>query len=429
MKNRAKFFFLGYFSNQTAKQAQKRGLGIMFLSIALSVLLLLFGLIASSTLPVSFLYHNAGDLRATVEKTFADIQMTVEDGKIIAGTAEQGNQLVVNTVLNQQDKQRYSVNDFDVVIDTRSVELFDDFIAVCVTESGKEISYEEYLSLDSEVKSLYTFQVKYSGNERIIEEQWQARCEGYLDTVTEEAIVKEYAEVKKLSGEEYSNALYELYVKAYYPDLSTYETDGGAPKLRNSYTHNYNEKNNILFIFDDSLIVRFTSGGGEQHVFYGFYLDMPNGAVDINFNNIHAFLLQSLESANVIIVYSCMINFMMIMPYLIFISVIVMIIMYCLCKIINKEEMQFGKVAKIACNFLLWTVIFTDLIMMILSLFISQSRLFGMACVIFFAVFLLRAVIFVIVEWRNNRLEAAKHAAEEGGMAEQIQANQTEEQI
>lgn len=428
MKDSAKFFFLGYFSNRTAKQAQKRGLGIMFLAIVLSVLLFLVGLIASSTLPVSFLYHNSGDLRATVEKTFADVQMTVSNGKIIAGTAEQGNQLVVNTVIYQEDKQQYSVNGFDVVVDTRPVELFDDFIAVCVTENGKEISYEEYLSLDSEVKSLYTFQVKYSGNERVIEGQWQARCEGYLDAVTDEAIVKDYAEVKKLSGAEYLNALYELYVKAYYPDLSMYETDGGAPKLRNSYTKNYSEKEDILFVFDDSLVVRFTSGG-EQHVFYGFYTDMPNGAVEVNFDNIHAFLLQSFESANVITVYSCMINFMMIMPYLIFISFIVMIIMYCLCKVINRDRMQFGAVAKIACNFLLWTVIFTDLIVMALSLFISQSRLFGMACVVFFAAFLLRAVVFVIAEWRNNRLNAAKHVAEEDGAEEQFQANQTEEQI
>lgn len=427
MKNKVKFFFLGYFSNQTAKQAQKRGLGIMFLSIVLSVFLLLFGLIASSTLPVSFLYRNSGDLCATVEKTFADVQMTVVNGKIIAGTAEQGNRLVVNTVINQQDKQSYSVNGFDVVVDTRPVELFDDFTAVCVAENGNEILYEDYLSLDSETKSLYTFQIKYSGNERVIDEPWQDRCEEYLNTLSDEAIAEDYTEVKKLSGDEYLNALYELYVKAYYPDLSMYETGGAAPKLRNSYTQNYSENKNILFVFDDSLVVRFTSGIGEQHVYYGFYLDMPDGAVNINFNNIHAFFLQSFKNANVITVYSCIINFIMIMPYLIFISFIVIIIMYCLCKITDKEQMKFGSVAKIACNFLLWTVIFTDLIALMLSLFISQSRLFGMVCVIFFAVFLLRAVIFVIAEWRNGRLDAAKRVAEEGGTADQCQANQTEE--
>ncbi|MBP3423391.1 MAG: hypothetical protein J6K86_06460 [Clostridia bacterium] len=428
MKNKAKFFFLGYFSHQTAKQAQKRGLGIMFLGIILSVLLFLFGLIASSTLPVRFLYQHAGDLRATVEKTFADVDVTVLNGKIVAGTAEQGKQLVVNTVISPQDQQRYSVNGFDVVVDTRPVELFDDFIAVCVTERGKEISYEDYLSLDSEVQSLYTFQVKYSGKERVIGEEWKARCEAYLDTVTDEAIVKDYAEAKKLSGEEYANAIYELYVKAYYPDLSAYETDGCAPKLRNSYTRNYNEKKNILFVFDDSLIARFTSGSGEEHVFYGFYADMPDGAVEANFDNAHAFLLQSFKSANVIIVYSCMINFMMIMPYLVFISFIVMIITYCLCKVI-KAQMQFGAVAKIACNFLLWTVIFTDLITMALSLFIAQSRLFGMACVVFFVAFLLRAILFIIVEWRNSRFVEAKGEQEEDVAAEPFIANQAEEEI
>ncbi|MBO4939734.1 MAG: hypothetical protein J6D30_01715 [Clostridia bacterium] len=427
MKNAVKFFFLGYFSNQTAKQAQKRGLGIMFLTIAVSVVLLLVGFITSATLPVRFLYEHAGDVRTSIEKTFANVQMTVTDGKIVAGISEQGNQLVVNTITNQQDKQNYSVNGFEIVVDTRQVGAFDDFSAVCVTAGGKEISYEDYLALDEEVKSLYTFRVTYSGKERVIDAQWQARCESYLDTVTDETIAKEYTEVKKLPKETYADGLYELYVKAYYPDLSRYETNGGAPKLRNSYTHNYKDEQNILFVFDDSLILRFTSENGEQHIFYGFYLDMPNGAVESNFNSIHTFFLQSFESANVIIVYSCMINFIMIMPYLIFISFIVMIIMYCLCKIINKEGMQFGAVAKIACNFLLWTVIFTDLIVMALSLFISQSRLFGMACVVFFAAFLVRAVLFVIAQWRKHRLELAECAANDGEAAEQFQANQTEE--
>ena len=427
MENKAKFFFLGYFSNQRAKQAQKRGLRMMFLAIVLSALLFLFGLIASATLPVGFLYRNAGDLRATAERTFSEIQMTVVNGKIIAGTTEQGNQLVANTVTNQEDERKYSVNGFDVVVDTRPVELFDDFVAVCVTEGGKEISYEEYLSLDSEEKTLYTFQVKYSGNERVIEDSWKIRCEDYLNASTDETVAEKYAEVKTLSGQEYLNALYELYVTAYYPDLSAYETDGGAPKLRNSYTHNYSENQNILFVFDDSLIARFTSGNGEQHVFYGFYLDMADGAVEINFDSAHDFILQSFKSANAITVYSCIINFMMLIPYLVFISFIVMLITYCLCRVINKEKIQFGAIAKIECNFLLWTVIFTDLIVMALSLFISQSKLFGMACVVFFAVYLLRAVLFVLIEWRNNQLKTATLAAEEDKTATQVQANQTEE--
>ncbi len=423
MKDWAKFFFLGYFSNKTAKQAQKRGLGVMFLAIALSVILLLVGLTASSTLPIRFLYGNADDLNATVEKTFADVQMTVADGKIIAGVTEQGNQLVVNTVANEQDKERYSVNGYDIVIDTRPVGLFDDFTAVCVTESGKEISYEEYLAFDSEVQSLYTFQVRYSGKERVIDTQWQTRCETYLDTVTDETISKDYTEVKKLSGEQYLNALYELYVKAYYPDLSAYETNGAAPKLRNNYTKNYSENKNILFIFDDSLIMRFTSNVGEQHVFYGFYLDMENGAVNVNFDSAHDFLLESVKSAKVITVYGGIINFMTVMPYLIFISVMVMCIMWCLCRIVNKQQVLFGKIAKIACNFLLWTAIFTVVIVMALSLLIAQARLYGMACIVFFAVYLLRAVIFVIVEWRNKRLNP------EDGEEEQLQANQTEEEL
>lgn len=395
-----KYIGLSFFSDKIAKQSPKRGLGSIFLAAILGILFLLIGLIAAETLTFKANYLNTPQLVETTHCAFSadGAALSVDSGILSADR-------IINTADNADDRQKYS-RGYDVILDTRPADTYDDFTAYCVSGSGNEIAYEDYLDLDADVKTLYTFKIRYSGVERVIDGEWIDRCESYLDGRTDDATVKAYADVKKLSGDEYKDALYDLYIRSYYPSLTAWERDGGAPKTRNYYYQNYANRGKTLFVFCDSMLGSFVTDTGASHTFYGYYSKLKNGAIGTSPAAIDDFIVTSYKGASAVMVYNAFIAFFTSAPFIILIAVAVIVLYYCLTKLLKHDELKFGAAAKIVCGFIPWAALFAGLITFALGFAVSQDLLAWLAGVAFFAVLVVRTAVMLIITSVVNKREA-----------------------
>lgn len=403
MKEWLKFIGLSFFSDKIARQAPRRGLGNIFFAAIFAVVFLLIGLIAAYTLTFGANYNNTPELVATVERAFSDdgAALEIKDGVLYSDR-------IIDTVANADDRQKY-FRGYDIVVDTRSADTFDDFTAYCVTQSGKEITYEEYLELDADTKTLYKFNVRYSGKERVIDEAWINMCEAFLDGRTDDNTVDAYAEAKQKSGEQYAAAVYELYVRTYYPSLGEYESDGNAPKTRNYYYHNYRQNEKLLYVFNDSMIGSFETKTGAKQTFYGTYAKEPNGKIGTSPSEINDFISASFSGATAITVYNAVTGFFSVVPFIVLVVIAAIVALFCFTKLLRLEEIKFGAAAKTVCAFLAWSSIITAIATFAFGFLISQALLAWIEGVTLFVVLAVRiAVMLIRSTVERRRADAAE---------------------
>ena len=415
MKEWLKFIGLSFFSDNIARQAPRRGLGNVFLTAIIAVTIMLLGLIAAQTLTFSANYGNAPEFSATVERALSEdgAALEVKGGVLYSDR-------IIDTVASETDRQSYS-RGYDIIVDTRKAGTFDEFSAYCVSKSGKQITYEEYLEMDADMKTLYTFEIKYSGVERVIDGEWVNKCEAFLDGRTDEATVKAYADVKNKTGDEYNSALYELYVRTYYPSLTAYESDGGAPKTRNFYFHNYGDRENILFVFCDSMLGSFKTKTGAKHTFYGHYGKLSDGSIGTDAVAAKDFITKSFKGATAITVYNGVIGFFSVAPFIVLVAVAVSVALFCFTKLLKTEELKFGAAAKTVCSFFIWSALITALSVFALGFLVSQSLLAWLDGVIFFAVLMIRTAVMIIRAYIERKREMKGASDNESGSPEKAE--------
>lgn len=410
MKEWLKFIGLSFFSDKIAMQAPRRGLGNVFLSAVLGMVFLLLGLIASFTLPFDANYYNCPQLVATVERALSDDGASLE---IKGGTLYSDK--IIDTVGNEGDRSDYS-RGYDIVVDTRRADTFDDFTAYCVSHSGKEITYEQYLEIaDADVKTLYEFKIRYSGKTLVVDDELIIKCEAYLDGVTDDEVKKSYDEVKGKTGEEYAAALYELYVRAYYPPLTAYESNGGAPKTRNYYYHNYRDREEILFVFSDSMMGTFVTETGAKHTFYGYYGDISDGAIGHSAESANEFVIASFKGATAMTVYSGVIAFFSVAPFIVLVAFAAIIVLFCFTKLLKLDELKFGGAAKTVCSFVIVSALVTALATFALGYLASQNILAWLEGVVFFAILIIRTAVMLVRAAILRKRETEKDQTEATG--------------
>ena len=393
MKDWIKFISFSFFSDRIAKEAPRRSYGNLILSALLSVIILFAGYIAGSLVPFRTLYRSSSGLNGVVQSVFVEdnaerINLRIEDGVLQAGTGD----------FSEGKKLDKVIDGYRVVVDTRPAGLYDDFKAYCQTASGNRITYEEYLALDNDFKSAYTFKIEYSGEQLVIDQTKIAVYESYLNGVTDSAISAEYAEVKKLTGEEYSNAVYELYVKAYYPDLSAYETGGKAPKLRNAYYHNYMNTNKYLFVFDDSVICSYEKDGGAVVSFYGFFRDMNDGEIAPTAKGLEDFFYQSFLGSSSITVYVGFITFMTYVPFIAVVVMLFAFIFVCMRKLLKTDEFRYGGAIKLLGSFTVFSAIIAAIAAFGSGFIFGRTSLLAVSIITFFIVILVRMSVMLILD-------------------------------
>ena len=410
MKKWLRFFCLSFFSDKISKEGAKRGYTNFLLGLIISLLFLWAGYVGGDLLPLGSHYKNSPDLSATVNRVFANsdpdkrVDAEVKDGVLLAKKhgGEYSNELLINTLENDTDRQNYSVNGYEVVVDLRSADALAEVEVSYVSNDGQDlvISHDEYLSLSAVAKMNFDFRLDYTGRELKLTDEM---VDGYLEYLV--SLGKDVAlESDEMTKEEYNRAVYELYFENYYPEITAYESTSKVPLLRNFYYHKYISQGvkKYLFVFDDYMTASFETDGGIEASFYGFFNNMEDGAV-VRDGDADEFIENAIRSIAPLTVYAYAMNIFSFIPFIALMPLVVTLLAYSILKLSGVDSIKsFGAMFRILGSFTWFSGFASAFLTLILSFFLRPNIVTTLPLVLFFIVLVVRSVIFVIDEIRIN---------------------------
>ena len=379
--------------------------------------------VGAEMLPFSLHYENSPDFKAIVRSVFANpdidrrIDAHIENGilKLQKHSGEDTEGLLVNTLENEEDYRNYSVNGYHIIVDSRSADALAEFEAYCVSNDGNEmvISYEEYLTLSEVARLNFDFKLKYTGNELELTDELVESYKNVIDlTIEENRLEVEKFDINlgdgKITKDEYNRAIYELYFVNYYSSITDYESVSKVPLLRNYYYHQYIKEGNnkYLFIFDDYMAGCFETESGRTVAFYGFYSNMENGelipdAVKQGEANALAddFIKESYKAIWILNVYAYAMNIFSFIPFIALMLLVATLLTYSVLKLRGVESItSLGGMFKIVGSFAWISGIVSSILAVILAFFAPRALVNILPLVLFFAVLVIRSIIFTIKE-------------------------------
>ena len=440
MKKWLTAFFLGFFSHKASKESGKQGYTNIFLAVALAMVFLWAGFIGGDMLPFATHYNNCPDLQATAHAVFANddiskrIVAEVKDGDLLVKKhgGDYTEALLVNTFKSQTDKQAYSVNSFDVVVDSRPADTLAEVQAYCISNDGKNmtISYEDYLTLSDVAKLNFDFKLTYTGNALQLTQQDVESYKQHVEGIGEESKSKVQALANDLAQNtitqsQYDRAIYELYFANYYPEITQYESSSKVPLLRNYYYHEYLSKgaNNYLLVFDDYIAGSFETTGGLAVTFYGIYSNLQNGIVvaegssHADANALVDDFIQKSYNANLFLnTYAHMMNTFTLVPFVALMVLVAALLSHSLLKLLGVDSVgTFGTMAKIIGSFVWFSGLIAALIAVAMGFFVKKSLLTALALVLFFVALIARSIVFVIKENILHKKQLEQQKTEQVG--------------
>ena len=426
MKKWIKFFSLGFFSHKLSKESTKRGYGNFLLGLLLTLIFLWVSFVGGDMLPFAAHYKNSPDFVATAHSVFANsdvnkrIEAEIENG--VLKVRKHGNEyteaILVNTFENAADKQNYSVNGYNVIIDTRPADTLAEIEAYCISNDGQNliISYEEYLTLSTVARLNFDFKLKYTGNSLELNDEMIESYRAYVDGLssenktTTEALANDLAQ-NKITKNEYNKAIYELYFTNYYPEITQYESESKVPLLRNYYYHQYITQGtkNYLFIFDDYMAGSFETKQGIEMSFYGFYSDFEDGNLisegasqDEANKTVDSFIKKAYSAILPLSLYAYAMNVFAFIPFIALMPMVVTLLAYSIIKLRGVETISsLGAMFKIVGSFLWISSVITILLNVILAFFVPRNMMTVLPLVLFFIILLIRTIIFVVNEAKS----------------------------
>lgn len=392
-------------------------------------------------LPFSAHYNNSSDFQATVRSVFANSNLDKRIGveiqenilKAKKHNGEYTEDLLVNTFENDIDKQNYSVNGYNVVVDSRPADTLAEIEAYCISNEGQNliISYEEYLALDTVTKLKFDFKLRYTGNALELDDDSIEGYRAYVDSLnsenklTTESLANELAE-NKITKNEYDRAIYELYFTNYYPEITAYESTSKVPLLRNYYYHQYIKEgiDKYLFIFDDYMAGSFETDSGIDLSFYGFYNNVENGVLiaegsdQANANaKADNLIKKSYNSIAFLSLYAYAMNVFSLIPFIALMPMVVALLAYSILKLRGVESISsLGAVFKIVGSYLWFSGAISAVLTVIFAFFVQRNIIGALPLVLFFAVLVIRSIIFVLNETKlyTKQLEQQEVERTEG---------------
>ena len=425
MKKWIKFFGLGFFSHKLSKESTKRGYGNFLLGLLLTLIFLWVSFVGGDMLPFAAHYKNSPDFVATVHSVLANsdinkrVEAKIENGilKLRKHGGEYAEAILINTLENDADKQNYSVNDYNVILDTRPSDTLAEIEAYCVSNDGQNliISYEEYLTLSTVARLNFDFKLKYTGNSLELNYEIVESYREYVDGLSSEnrtateALENDLAK-NKITKSEYNKAIYELYFTNYYPEITQYESESKVPLLRNYYYHEYISQGvkKHLFIFDDYMTASFKTKDGIEVSFYGFYNDMEDGvlvaknatAVEAD-KSVDKFMRNSISSIAPLTLYAHAMNIFSLIPFIALMPLVVTLLAYSVLKLWSVESItSFGAMFKILGSYTWFSGVISALLTAIISFFVNPQIVGALPLVLFFVALTARSIIFAIREAR-----------------------------
>lgn len=387
-----KFIGLSFFSDKISKQALKRGYLNLVLGIVFMLVFLFCGVLAADILPFPTHYNNSPDFKAFVRSavTSKALNLEVNSKKMTASS-------IVDTFSGGGE---YCSNGYNLVVDTRPADAFDDFEAYYLSNDGKEqkITVEEYKALSDAAKRNFDFKIRYTPNELILTSEVTAEHESFLLDIESEGFAELQKKQTELSREEYQRQVYNLFIKEYYTD---FPSDQSAPLLRNYYqTYVKGGAEKYLFIFDDSCVGAFETKGGMKVTFYGFYKNFADGTNFSTAENADGFIKNSFGATAPLSVYVYLMNIIRLLPFIVLMPVITALISYCVLRLIKSDTVKtFGGCIRILGSYLLVGSLLSALITFVCGYFVPRSSLLIAAILTLFLILLIRTVIFLSLEF------------------------------
>lgn len=426
MKKWFNFFCLSFFSDKLSKEGTKRGYANFLLGLILALVFLWAGYVGGDMLPFSAHYNNSTDFSKTVHSVFAnpDVnkRISVEIEENLIKVKKQGGEftenLLVNTFENESDKQNYSTNGYDVIIDSRPADTLAEIEAYCVSNDGQNliISYDEYLSLSAVAKMNFDFKLKYTGNELKLDDSLVENYREYVDGLSDEnklkteSLFSDMAD-NKITKVEYDRAIYELYFTNYYPEITDYESSSKLPLLRNYYYHQYIKEgfDKYLFIFDDYMTGSFETDNGIQLSFYGFYSNVENGVLiaegveqtEAN-DKADSLIKKSFGSIALLTFYAYAMNVFSLIPFIALMPMVVTLLVYSILKLRGVESItSFGGMFKIIGSYVWFSGAVAALLTVIMAFFVQPGLITALPMVFFFVTLAIRSIVFAINEMKS----------------------------
>ena len=426
MKKWFRFFCLSFFSDKISKEGAKRGYTNVFIGLVLVFVFLWAGFVGGDMLPFGVHYNSSSDFAATAHSVFAnsdiDKRICIEIDKGVLKAKKNGGEyseeLLVNTFENEDDKQIYSVNGYNVVVDCRPADTLAEVEAYCLSNDGENlrISYQEYLSLSAAAKYNFDFVLSYTGNELELNDELVSEYRAYVDGLSDEnkfeteKLTNNLAE-NKITKAEYNRAIYELYFTSYYPDISAYESSSKLPLLRNYYYHKYisNGIGKYLFVFDDYIAASFETEGGIIRSFYGFYSNMDDGSIvsegatqtEAN-KSIDQFINTSFKEVFPLTAYAYAMNIFTLIPFIALMPMVVALLAYSIIKLRGIESItSLGAMFKIIGSYVWVSGVIAAVFTVIFAFFVQTNILTALPLIIFFLTLATRSIIFTINEAKS----------------------------
>lgn len=426
MKKWFRFFCLSFFSDKISREAAKRGYTNVFWGLILAFAFIWAALVGADMLPFSARYGNSPNFQATAHAVLANpdidkrIDAKIENGVLKARKqdGEYTESLLVNTFESSADKESYSVNGYNIVVDLRPADTLAEVEAYCVSNDGKgiRVSYGEYLTLSEVARLNFDFKLEYTGRELVLSDEAVAGYRAYVETLSDECRLEAEKLANDLSDSsitksEYNRAIYQLYFTNYYPDITAYESSSKVPLLRNYYYHRYVSQGvkQYLFIFDDYLTGSFEAKGGAEVSFYGFYSDLESGTlVAQNATRgeanaaVDRFIKDSYMATGALNLYAHAMNVFTLIPFIALMPMVVTLLAYSLLKLRGIESVtSLGGTFKIIGSYVWFSAFIAAALTVIASFFVRTDIITALPQVLFFITLAVRSVIFAIRESKS----------------------------
>ena len=438
MKKWFKFFSLSFFSHKASKEGVKRGYANVFLSFILALAFLWVGFTFGDMLPFGTHYKNSPDFKAVVRSVFANadvdkrIEVEIAEGglKVKKPDGEYAEALLVNTFENDADKQNYSVNGYNIVVDSRPADTLAEVEAYCVSNDGKNtvISYQDYLSLSDVARLNFDFKLRYTGKALELDDKSVEGYRAYVEGLSEEnkakteSLATELSE-NKITKHEYNRAIYEIYFTSYYPEITAYESTSKLPLLRNYYYHQYISQGicKYLFVFDDYMAGSFETNSGIEISFYGFYSGLEKGKLitegvtQAEANALaDSFIKDSFKANWFINAYAYVINIFTLVPFLALMILVAALLTYSILKLRGIESINsLGAMFKIVGSFVWFSGLISAVFAVIIAFFVGRGVISTLPLVLFFVALVIRSTVFAIKESKLYLKQLEKQEAEQ----------------
>ncbi|MCM1295429.1 MAG: hypothetical protein NC311_07785 [Muribaculaceae bacterium] len=421
--NWLKYFFGNFFSHRLAEEGRERRFGNSLLSLLFAALIIYTALVGGYFASFSSFYSGAESYKEFLYGVFANENADRLNIKISGGAAtsskgeeEFKKQFTVNTFENSADAERYSVNGYQLLIDTRDAKTnYNDFDCYYIKGEEKK-SREEYFALSEEERKGYSCKTEYTAKSLTVDAAKAEECRAWLlSDDCASAAAKSQCEALSEGGavpESNYNAVYELWVKYYYLDIAG-ESFGNAPTMRTYYFTQYLSADNsgkmkydkFMIVLSDVLITYFYGSHGVLCGISG-YVDGLSGhsmtrSVDATAakKEVDSFILAANDASSGVIAANYFMNLFSMLLIVVLAWLILSLAMNLTASATKCATMRgFASCMRITGGFFLISSLFAFAFIFIASFFLAGSLVYNYGLLVFIAALLIRTVIYIIME-------------------------------